>query len=276
VGFVVIDPSLLTATDFIGVRASLVKTLGNDGNRAIVLTRIYWRTTGVNRDAIERGGFWWWRVKYQTLAEETGLTLDQVKRVMKWLVENEYVETVEHRLDGITDRTLSIRVITDSAESHSRSVESHSDSAESHSQGSAESHSLPSIKKLRSKELLSEVETTPIISTLLNRLDDKIVANGSRRPARNKANVDAMRLLLERDKRSVEEIIVVIDWCQADGFWKSNILSAAALRKQYDKLRLRAVNVNVVSIATGRSKSEDILDRTRAMQEQINRMGMGQ
>lgn len=273
--FAVIDPSLLTATDFIGVRASLVKMLGNDGNRAIVLTRIYWRTTEVNRDAIERGGFWWWRVKYQTLAEETGLTLDQVKRVMKWLVENGYVETVEHRLDGITDRTLSIRVITSSAESHSRSAESHFDGAESHPQGSAESHSLPSIKKVEVRTLLSEVETTPVVRTLLDRLDDHIEANGSRRPARNKANADAMRLLLERDKRSVEEIIVVIDWCQADSFWKANILSAATFRKQYDKLRIRAVNVNVVSINTGTSKSEDIIARTRALQERIDAEGFG-
>lgn len=141
-----IDPNALTARDFIGVRAHLVQLLGNDGNRAIILSRIYWRTSELNRDGIERDGHMWWRVKYQTIAEETGLTLDQVKRVMKWLVSNGHVETAEHRLDGITDRTLSIRVITESVESHSRSAESHFDSAESHSQSSAESHSLPSIK----------------------------------------------------------------------------------------------------------------------------------
>lgn len=142
-----IDPSLLTAKDFIGVRASLIAALGNDANRAVVLTRIYWRTLVENRDTHERDGQLWWRATYQTLADHTGLTVNQVKRIVPWLVEKGYVETREFRLDGITDRTLSMRVVTSMAESHSRSADPHLDMADSHSQGSADSHSLPSTKK---------------------------------------------------------------------------------------------------------------------------------
>ncbi|XLP21942.1 Replication protein O [Bacillus toyonensis] len=36
-----------------------------------------------------------------------------------------------------------------------------------------------------------------------------------------------VRLMRERDKRDLQEIKDVIDWCQKDSFWKSNILSVA-------------------------------------------------
>ncbi|KRM94839.1 hypothetical protein FC24_GL002156 [Loigolactobacillus rennini DSM 20253] len=31
----------------------------------------------------------------------------------------------------------------------------------------------------------------------------------------------------------------MIDWCQADPFWLTNILSPAKLRKQYDRLKIK-------------------------------------
>lgn len=45
--------------------------------------------------------------------------------------------------------------------------------------------------------------------------------------------------MLRLDKRDAGEIKRVIDWCQRDPFWQSNILSAGKLRQQYDKLVLR-------------------------------------
>ena len=33
----------------------------------------------------------------------------------------------------------------------------------------------------------------------------------------------------------------MIAWCQADEFWRGNILSMPTLRRQYDKLRLAAL-----------------------------------
>jgi phage replication O-like protein O len=49
--------------------------------------------------------------------------------------------------------------------------------------------------------------------------------------------------ILRIDKRPAAEIRMVIEWSQADSFWRTNILSASSLRKQYDKLKLRAVPV---------------------------------
>lgn len=51
---------------------------------------------------------------------------------------------------------------------------------------------------------------------------------------------DHIRLMIERDKRTPQQIHNMIDWCQADDFWKTNILSTAKLRKQYDTMAPKA------------------------------------
>lgn len=50
---------------------------------------------------------------------------------------------------------------------------------------------------------------------------------------------DCVRLMIERDKRSPAEVEAVILWCQQDQFWKNNILSMAAIRKQFDRLQMK-------------------------------------
>jgi hypothetical protein len=47
------------------------------------------------------------------------------------------------------------------------------------------------------------------------------------------------RLMIEKDNRPQKQIICLIDWCQQDNFWKSNILSPIKLRKHYDRLVLK-------------------------------------
>lgn len=42
--------------------------------------------------------------------------------------------------------------------------------------------------------------------------------------------------LIRIDQRSPEEVERVIRWCQADNFWKSNILSGGTLREKFDRL----------------------------------------
>src|SRR5690606_15062696 len=78
--------------------------------------------------------------------------------------------------------------------------------------------------------------TRPDVEELLDHLDARIVGNGSKAPARTKRARDAMRLLLDKDGRTVEQIHHAIDWCQDDTFWRANILSAPKLREKYDQL----------------------------------------
>lgn len=49
-----------------------------------------------------------------------------------------------------------------------------------------------------------------------------------------------MDKILRIDQRDPQEVKQVIDWCQSDEFWYTNILSPAKLRKQYDKLYPKA------------------------------------
>lgn len=106
--------NLLTAKDFIGVRAELVRAFGGDANRALVLTRIFFRADERWRESIERDDHWWWRATYQTIADETGLSVKQVERCLKWLGDEGYLVTAKHHVEGSYDQTRSYRVVGDS------------------------------------------------------------------------------------------------------------------------------------------------------------------
>ena len=55
---------------------------------------------------------------------------------------------------------------------------------------------------------------------------------------------NTIRLMIEQDGRSPGMITEVIDWCQKDPFWQSNVLSADALRKQFDRLEAQMTKSN--------------------------------
>jgi len=46
-------------------------------------------------------------------------------------------------------------------------------------------------------------------------------------------------LMIRRDGRKPERIQQVIEWCQRDSFWRSNILSTSKLRRQFDTLEMQ-------------------------------------
>jgi hypothetical protein len=78
------------------------------------------------------------------------------------------------------------------------------------------------------------------VERLCVHLADRIEANGSKRPTVTKQWRTAARLLIDNDARTEKQVRNMIDWCQTDEFWRSNILSMPTLRKQYDKMRLKA------------------------------------
>ena len=78
------------------------------------------------------------------------------------------------------------------------------------------------------------------VQSLCQHLADRIVANGSKQPNIGKGWIDAARLLLDRDARDLDEAHRLIDWCQDDSFWRTNILSMPKFREKYDALRLKA------------------------------------
>lgn len=84
----------------------------------------------------------------------------------------------------------------------------------------------------------------PEIEEILDYLDEKIVANGCKKPGRNKRNRDAVRLMLDLDGRKPDQIRAAIDFATGDEFWRSNILSASKLREKYDTLAMQAQRSN--------------------------------
>ncbi|WP_257883171.1 replication protein [Loigolactobacillus coryniformis] len=50
-----------------------------------------------------------------------------------------------------------------------------------------------------------------------------------------------VRLMIERDKRTPTQIRNMIDWCQSDSFWMTNILSPKKLREKYDQMKVKAL-----------------------------------
>ncbi len=91
-----------------------------------------------------------------------------------------------------------------------------------------------------SSELAPRPDERLDVERVCKHLADRIEANGSRRPAISKKWRDAARLLMDRDGIAESRVHAAIDWCQDDGFWRSNILSMPTLREKYDQLRLQA------------------------------------
>lgn len=94
-------------------------------------------------------------------------------------------------------------------------------------------------KNSSSSAMPTKVER-PDVDKICRHLADKIVANGSKRPQITARWRTEARLLLDKDGRTVEQVINAINWCQADPFWRANILSMPTLRDRYDQMRLAA------------------------------------
>lgn len=80
----------------------------------------------------------------------------------------------------------------------------------------------------------------PDVERLCELLRDLITRNGSKPPVIAKGWRDAARLLLDLDRRPLNEALWLIQWCQNDEFWRANIGSMPTFRKKYDQLRLKA------------------------------------
>jgi hypothetical protein len=91
------------------------------------------------------------------------------------------------------------------------------------------------INKNVKKNLLSEVAFE-----IATRLADLIA---SRNPKFKKPNLTAwsrhVDLMTRIDGRDPADIRAVVDWCQSNPFWQSNILSTEKLRKNFDQLYMK-------------------------------------
>lgn len=87
---------------------------------------------------------------------------------------------------------------------------------------------------------------------------------------------DDARKLMELDKRSKENIYNVINWCQQDEFWSSNILSVKKLRSQFTQLFIKMnkdtewLMLNTKQVSAGH-EATDMNDLDRQQEENLRR-----
>jgi hypothetical protein len=100
------------------------------------------------------------------------------------------------------------------------------------------------------------------------RLYERIKENN---PDHKKPNLqkwaDDVRLMMEHDHRTEEQIAYVIDWAQRDSFWKGNILSTKKLREKFDQLVIRIKEqINKGNKKTVSQHKSNIVNMPRAYQ----------
>jgi len=111
----------------------------------------------------------------------------------------------------------------------------------------------------------------PEVDRLCELLADLIEGNGSKRPVVTARWRTACRLMLDADKRTEAQIEKAMRWCQADEFWRPNILSMPKLREKYDQLRLAAQRAPVAArVQTG---TDDKIAATLAMGQRFADQG---
>lgn len=69
-------------------------------------------------------------------------------------------------------------------------------------------------------------------------------------------------LMIHIDNRDKSEIRQVIEWCQQDQFWQSNILSTGKLRKQFDQLKAKMQSTGAMS-ESRKTEPEGVLGCSR-------------
>lgn len=109
---------------------------------------------------------------------------------------------------------------------------------------STQSKVKESKKKVKEKESRGKETNSPKFETcdmeMAQQLFSRILENNenAKQPDLEKW-ANEIRLMRVSDNRTEEQIRYLIDWTQSDSFWKSNILSPAKLRKQFDALAIR-------------------------------------
>jgi hypothetical protein len=111
---------------------------------------------------------------------------------------------------------------------------------ESKEKESKEKESKENKKKEKSSSPKQVYDEDSIHYQLALRLFKNILSNN---PDYKEPNLQSwandVRLMMERDNRTEEQISYLMDWVQNDSFWKTNILSVSKLREKYDQLVMR-------------------------------------
>lgn len=86
----------------------------------------------------------------------------------------------------------------------------------------------------------SKEEVRDDIQTVHEAFNESLKARGIKPKRASKTSIRAVRLMLDTDGHTVDQILRCIEWVTASDFWSTTVLSLPTLRKKYDTLRLQA------------------------------------
>ena len=98
------------------------------------------------------------------------------------------------------------------------------------------------------------LQNLPNTAAMLNGKRDKTVAAWAQ-------DIDKLNRI---DGWTWEQIGYIVQWCQADDFWKGNIRSGAKLREKFEKLVLKAKSENTRAIPEWEKKYHELKARKAA------------
>lgn len=214
------------------------------------------------------------------LANETGLSRSTVTAHLKALEEAGWVvrtrPTTAEALGQYERTRYQLRVPADLVrELDDPSAADGTPSAGAGLPSAADGHrdrSSPDKNQIEKTSTSPALPERPDVEKVCRYLADRITDNGSKRPTVTKKWRDEARRLIDRDGRTVEQIIRAIDWCQNDSFWRANILSMPTLREKYDQLRLAAQNRSDGGSGRRLSTTDERVRAAQALKERMRAM----
>ena len=250
---------LLASEKFTQAFPRLIRVLKGDVLTAVVLQCINYRAHITKPD---ESGVVWVDLRVQEIADEIGISKSQAQRALNKLRSMSLL--MEKQSDGYNNKKI-WRIDIDGLNELQTRYEIASNSVRNRSVNKTNTHQ-PRYDIVLSTYIEEDIRTTKKdknvttqiayaieITQACNLLADLIQANGSKRPTVTANWLSDMERLHRLDDRTYEQITAAIEWCQADDFWRGNIMSPAKLRKQYDVLRLAATPKKAKESAVSRS-----------------------
>lgn len=85
------------------------------------------------------------------------------------------------------------------------------------------------------------------IQRIFDHFNASLEHRGAKKLPKAKKQLDAIRLMLDRDKHTEQQIMWLIDWVTNDNFWHKHILYPTKLREKFDQLKLNATTPNTTT-----------------------------
>lgn len=210
---------------------------------------------GLQKVKLTPGQFIFGRIK---AAEELNIPQSTVWRLMTFLKDNE-------SLDIKTNNKYSIITIDNWA---SYQADTNKTDNKVDNERTTDGQQMDTNKNVKTVKNVKKYTYSMLHSQLAERLVDKITLNNNnfKQPSNMDSWSNEIRLMMDNDKRTVRQIESVIDWCQKDPFWQSNILSVKKLREKFDQLEIK-MKLSIYPIKGQAEQPKTVMDKAKEAAE---------